>query len=189
MRLDRIYTRTGDGGKTSLVTGERVAKYDLHIECVGTLDELNSILGIMRTLAGEGPADVTVETERVVQRIQNDLFDAGCLVAAGRAAAGLAPFPEARTAALEDRIDAYGKELDELTTFVLPGGCALNAYAHLARTVCRRTERLLWKLHETAPQPEAVLVYINRLSDYLFVYARWVAKRCGAPEYPWQKPG
>jgi cob(I)alamin adenosyltransferase len=188
VHLSKIYTRTGDGGKTSLVSGERVSKCAPRIEAFGTIDELNSHLGLVRSCASSCAETVLVEeTEQVFQVIQNDLFDLGALLAAAphSAFAASASFRSEATALLEARMDAYQDVLEELTSFVLPGGGELNARVHVARTVCRRAERIVWQLHENEPVPDAVLVYLNRLSDYLFVYARWTSKRLGQPECLW----
>ncbi len=191
MRLDKIYTKTGDGGKTSLVTGERVAKSGLRVEAFGTIDEVNSALGLVRTWAQKSEHKTIRDvSEATLKQIQNDLFDIGSILACHAARAGevLPAFPAARTTFLEGRIDACQETLEALSSFVLPGGSMSNAYAHLARTVCRRAERVLWRLHEAEPVPEAILTYVNRLSDYLFVYSRWVLRGEGLPEYLW-KPG
>jgi len=192
MRLDKIYTKTGDHGRTSLVTGERVEKYDERVEAFGTIDELNSTIGMIRTCALGSPEAVVVrEAEGALRQIQNDLFDLGAIVACspGLVDQVLPAFPDGRAAYLEAQIDRCQEQLDALTTFVLPGGNMLNAYAHLARTVCRRGERLLWKLHAREPVPEAILTYINRLSDYLFVLSRWVLKTTHQPEFIWVPGG
>lgn len=192
MRLDKIYTRTGDGGKTSLITGERVSKGSLRVEGFGTVDELNSVIGILRTLALQGRVlPIQEESEHTLKQVQNDLFDIGAVLAcaSGREKGVLPEFAETRTAFLEARIDRCQEVLESLASFVLPGGSSLNAYAHLARTVCRRAERLLWRLHEEEPVPVAVLVYLNRLSDYLFVLSRWVLHMEGQPEFLWVPGG
>lgn len=191
MRMDRIYTRTGDQGKTSLVTGERVAKHCDRVEAFGTVDELNSVIGVMRTWALQSPAAaVQAEAAGALQQIQNDLFDMGAILACTpvRGAVLLPAFPPEATLRLERRIDAFQESLGPLTSFVLPGGNLLNAYAHLARTVCRRAERVVWRLHEQEPVSEQVLIYLNRLSDYLFVCSRWMLQAEDMPECLW-KPG
>ena len=189
MRLDKIYTRTGDGGRTSLVSGERVKKSALRVEAFGTVDELNSFIGLLRTLGdgqGEG-AEASMQAE--LRRIQNDLFDIGSLLATRGEAAAAMPAPDdARVRALEEWIDGMQADLEPLRSFVLPGGNLPNAYAHVARAVCRRAERSMWRLHEEEPLPEVLLQYVNRLSDFLFVYARWIARTAGAAEYLWDRP-
>ncbi len=190
MRLDKIYTRTGDRGMTSLVTGERVPKHDPRVEAFGDMDELNATIGLLRTLAdqvADRPA-LRAEAEDALPGIQNALFDAGAILACTpeRAGAVLPPFPPDASDHLEARMDALQRDLEPLRSFVLPGGSPVNAHAHLARTVCRRAERHLWRLHAAAPVPEAILVYLNRLSDYLFVFARWALLQEGRPECLWR---
>ncbi|MCE9614002.1 MAG: cob(I)yrinic acid a,c-diamide adenosyltransferase [Lentisphaerae bacterium] len=192
MRLDKIYTKTGDRGKTSLVTGERVAKSALRIEGFGTADELNSVIGLMRSWAGASNHEaIRSEAEFSLKQVQNDLFDIGAILAcaAGRAKEVMPEFAVERIAFLEERIDRYQESLEELNSFVLPGGSMLNAYAHLARTVCRRGERVLWRLNEQESVEEPILTYINRLSDYLFVFSRWVLRVEGLPEFLWHPGG
>ncbi len=198
VQLNKIYTRTGDQGKTSLVSGERVSKHDLRIEVSGVIDELNSQLGVLRTYAEQSENEEVREGSRdSLREIQNDLFDVGSLVAAapGSEFAASASLREGAADGLETRLDAFNRDLPELTSFVLPGGCDLNAQAHVVRAVCRRAERRLWQLHEQdagsqdagaeATRDAHVLRYMNRLSDLLFVYARWVSRRLGLPEYLW----
>lgn len=172
--LNRIYTRTGDDGTTALGTGERRKKYDLRVAAYGTLDELNATIGIARLhTAGEAGLDAALS------RIQNDLFDLGAdLTMPGK---GRGPGGERLTATdkqvswLEGEIDRLNAELAPLRSFVLPGGSAAAAYLHLARTVCRRAERLVVELGDRPGESitSAVLKYLNRLSDYLFVASRY----------------
>ena len=171
--LNRIYTRTGDKGDTALSDGSRVAKHDPRVEAYGTVDEANATLGLARLHAGGQMADrITV--------IQNELFDLGAdLARPGLAADAEAPYPVLRiiapqTARLEAEIDAMNAALQPLRSFILPGGTALSAHLHLARTVARRAERRATELAAAAPgdvNPEAAR-YLNRLSDWLFVAAR-----------------
>lgn len=189
MKLDKIYTKTGDQGKTSLITGERVEKGGDRVDTFGTVDELNSVIGLMRTWALQSEsALVRAESEVTLQQIQNDLFDMGAILACTPARAGdvLPLFPAEAALRLEQRMDYFHESLGTLNSFVLPGGNMLNAYAHLARTVCRRTERLAWRLHRQEPVPESVLIYLNRLSDYLFVLSRWVLHVEGLREFLWR---
>lgn len=191
VKLTKIYTKVGDGGETMLVGGERIAKTALRLEVFGTIDELNAVIGVVRTLAAQcGNAVVAAECAEALKRIQNDLFDMGSLLAAapGSAWAGMVTLGDARTAFLESRIDAYQAALEYLFSFVLPGGGLMNAQAHVARTVCRRAERLLWHLHATEPVDAELLRYVNRLSDYLFVLSRWVSRQLGEAEYLWDTP-
>jgi cob(I)alamin adenosyltransferase len=171
--LNKIYTRTGDDGTTALGTGERRKKYDLRVAAYGTLDELNAALGLARLHTA---ADAALDA--ALSRIQNDLFDAGAdLTMPGK---GKGPdgarltVTENQVTWLETEIDRLNMELKPLRSFVLPGGSAASAYLHLARTICRRGERLIAELQDRPGEsvtPE-VLKYVNRLSDFLFVAAR-----------------
>jgi cob(I)alamin adenosyltransferase len=186
--LNKIYTRTGDDGTTALGTGERRKKYDLRIAAYGTLDETNSVIGIARLHTAEDAA-----LDAALSRIQNDLFDVGAdLTTAGK---GRGPggarltVTAAQVDWLEAEIDRLNDELEPLRSFILPGGSAAAAYLHLARTVCRRAERLIAELNDKPDEsvtPE-VLKYVNRLSDFLFVAARH-ANGKGARDVLW-KPG
>ncbi|MFO1436287.1 MAG: cob(I)yrinic acid a,c-diamide adenosyltransferase [Gammaproteobacteria bacterium] len=193
IKLTRIYTRTGDSGETALVGGERVRKTTTRVEAYGTADELNSVVGILRTLVEQHahPESSFVTNSRAaLQKLQNRLFDLGSLLAASDAThAGMPQISAADITWLEQEIDRMNENLPSLNSFVLPGGGMVNAYAHLARTVCRRLERSMWRLQEEAANvPEPALVYVNRLSDYLFVYARWAAQQNGESEYLWEHP-
>jgi len=186
--LNKIYTRTGDDGTTALGSGERRKKYDLRIAAYGTLDEVNAAVGIARLhTAG------TVAFDHSLERIQNDLFDAGADLATpgkGRGPDGARlTVTAAQVAWLESEIDRLNAELEPLRSFVLPGGFAAAAYLHLARTICRRAERLIAELKDK-PDGEVtpeLLIYVNRLSDFLFVAARYANDK-GARDVLWQ-PG
>jgi cob(I)alamin adenosyltransferase len=184
MRIDRVYTRGGDKGETSLIGGERVSKADARIECYGTADELNAVLGLcVEALAQSAARD---HLTPILRRVQNELFNLGCELAT--------PDPEYRAKlprieqrhidALERDIDAVNDDLPALKSFVLPGGGAASAHFHLARTVCRRCERIVVAL---AQQEDTGLTvqYLNRLSDALFVWGRWCAFRDQQPEPLW----
>ncbi|MDD3517786.1 MAG: cob(I)yrinic acid a,c-diamide adenosyltransferase, partial [Chromatiales bacterium] len=171
-RLTRIYTRTGDDGTTGLAGGARRRKDDARIEAIGTVDELNAQLGWLR--AGAVPDMVDGE----LLAIQNDLFDLG----AELAMPGERPFAAARVVWLEERLDAHNARLPPLAEFVLPGGNDACARAHVARTVCRRAERRLVALAAVEDVGADALHYLNRLSDYLFVLARVLARESGAGE-------
>jgi len=172
--LSKIYTRTGDDGTTALGSGRRVAKYDLRVECYGTLDETNAAIGLARlhTHASDPALDATLA------RIQNDLFDLGaelCYPDESKDARGHLSVTEAQVERLETEIDTLNRELKPLRSFVLPGGSPAASFLHLARTVSRRAERLMVAL-ATRPNEtvsDAALRYINRLSDLLFVAARY----------------
>jgi cob(I)alamin adenosyltransferase len=176
--LNRIYTRSGDTGTTSLGTGERRKKYDLRISAYGTLDEVNAVLGVARLHTAGDPT-----LEALLLRIQNDLFDVEadlCLPGKGKGPGGARlSVTDAQVAWLEQEIDRLNEELAPLKSFVLPGGSAAAAYLHLARTVCRRAERIMVELNDTPEEtvtPEA-LKYVNRLSDFLFVASRWANEK------------
>ena len=169
----KIYTRTGDRGQTSLFGGKRVSKSDARIEAYGTVDELSSFLG-----AVEGMAEIAA--------IQSDLFEIG----AHLASPGTSRFEGVQQSRIEDLerdIDAMERELTPLTTFVLPGGSARAARLHIARTVCRRAERRVVALEDDSPATQSTITYLNRLSDYLFVAARFANHRAGVADVPWTK--
>jgi cob(I)alamin adenosyltransferase len=174
--LNRIYTRTGDDGTTALGSGDRRKKYDLRVSAYGTLDEVNAVIGLVRL---HTTADAKLDT--ALARIQNDLFDVEadlCLSEKGPGGARLT-VTDAQVEWLEGQIDALNADLAPLRSFVLPGGSPAAAYLHLARTVCRRAERIMVELKdqpgETVTAPS--LKYVNRLSDYLFVASRYANDR------------
>lgn len=173
----KIYTRTGDSGKTSLFGGTRVDKDDDRIEAYGTVDELNAIIGVARAAWPESPIDAEL------QSVQHDLFEVGAQLAAP----GHDRFrgvPPARITHLESAIDAMEGELEPLTNFILPGGSDAGAHLHVARTVCRRAERRVISLGAGVEQ---TIAYLNRLSDYLFVAARFANRRSGVSDVAWKK--
>ena len=186
--LNRIYTRTGDDGTTALGTGERRKKYDPRIEAYGTVDETNSVLGLARLHTKDAP-----EVDAMLARIQNDLFDLGadlCMPDKGKGPGGARLIvTEAQVSRLEQEIDRLNAELKPLRSFVLPGGSAGAAALHLARTVCRRAERLIAELADSPDEEVSapVLKYVNRLSDFLFVAARYLNDK-GTADVLWQ-PG
>lgn len=186
--LNRIYTRTGDNGTTALGTGERRPKYDLRIEAYGTVDETNAAIGMAR-LATAGPQGEPV-LDAMLERIQNDLFDLGADLCTPDDGTKLEWEPlrivEAQVERLEREIDQLNGELKPLRSFVLPGGGPVSAPLHLARTICRRAERLMVHLaHEPTEKVGApALKYVNRLSDFLFVASRWINAR-GAGDVLW----
>ncbi len=169
VRLNRIYTRTGDKGTTALGDGTRLPKHAPRIAAYGTVDETNGVIGLARL-------HTTGELDAMLARIQNDLFDLGadlCVPEDGRKAEGALRIVDAQVERLEHEIDAMNAELSPLTSFILPGGTAAAAHLHLARTVARRAERLMVELAEREKVSEAAIRYINRLSDHLFVAARF----------------
>jgi cob(I)alamin adenosyltransferase len=170
VRLTRIYTRGGDGGETSLGDGARVPKHALRVEAYGTVDEANAAIGLARLHAG-------AEADEMLGRIQNDLFDLGadlCTPEGGRRGAGALRIAAAQVERLEREIDAMNTTLAPLDSFILPGGTAVAAHLHLARTVTRRAERLVSELAGAERVNPEALKYLNRLSDHLFVLSRRV---------------
>jgi cob(I)alamin adenosyltransferase len=188
VKLNKIYTRTGDDGTTGLGSGERRKKYDLRVAAYGTIDETNAAIGLARLHTGEDAA-----LDAALARIQNDLFDLGadlCTPSKGKGPGGARLTVTGKQVTwLENEIDRLNDELAPLKSFVLPGGSAAAAALHLARTVCRRAERLIAELKDKRGEsvtPE-VLAYVNRLSDYLFVASRHANDK-GARDVLW-KPG
>jgi cob(I)alamin adenosyltransferase len=189
VRLNRIYTKTGDAGQTRLVGGQKVTKDSIRIACYGTVDELMATLGLVRTALEAPPQpEGAAALLSIVRRMQNELFNLG---------SDLATLPADRhpkqprieprhIEALEHEIDAWNENLPELRSFVLPGGGWVAAYLHLARTVCRRAERLAVTLSGTEPVSPEVIPYLNRLSDALFVMSRHAAHLYGQPEPLWE---
>ena len=186
MRIDRVYTKGGDKGETSLIGGERVSKSDPRLDCYGTIDELNATLGLVIEALVDSAAGEHLTP--ILRRVQNELFNLGCELAT--------PDPERRAKlprielrhveALERDIDAVNDDLTALTSFVLPGGGKPSAHCHLARTVCRRAERLVVGLSEAEDiGGELPVQYLNRLSDALFVWGRWCSHKDGKPEPLW----
>lgn len=189
VRLNRIYTRTGDDGTTGLVGGDRVDKDDPRIEAYGTVDELNAAVGLVRDANHRHGSDeaARAELDARLQAVQQKLFDLG---------SGLATRLEAQwpgqpvvhaedVLALETGIDAMNAELEPLRSFILPGGGPVGAAMHLARTICRRAERRTLTLSRLEPVGPDDLKYLNRLSDWLFVAGRWIARRHGEAEPLW----
>ena len=181
--LNRIYTGAGDDGTTALGTGERRKKYDLRIAAYGTLDEVNAVIGLARLHAD-------AELDALLGRIQNDLFDVEadlCLPGKGKGPGGARlSVTDQQVTWLEHEIDRLNDGLSPLKSFVLPGGTPAAAYLHLARTVCRRAERMMVELNDKPDEgvtPEA-LQYVNRLSDFLFVASRWANDK-GARDVLW----
>jgi cob(I)alamin adenosyltransferase len=177
----KIYTKKGDKGETSLIGGSRVAKSDDRIEAYGTLDELNAFVGLIRDFS------VDADEKKTMNEIQQQIFIAESLFAADseEALAKLPELTEENIVMLEQEIDRMNQRLPELTHFLIPGGHPVVSYCHIARTVCRRAERLLVKINSTLPQHQLAIKYINRLSDYLFVLARFVGRELGVSEQLW----
>jgi cob(I)alamin adenosyltransferase len=178
----KIYTKTGDKGNTSLIGGTRVPKYHIRIEAYGTVDELNAWIGLIR--------DQQIEkySREILLQIQDRLFTIESLLAAEpeRSAVNLPLLEAEDVLALEKEIDSMNSQLPELKSFILPGGATIVSYCHLARTVCRRAERLVIKLDSEYPVEPAIIIYLNRLSDYLFVLSRYFLHKAGGTESAWK---
>jgi cob(I)alamin adenosyltransferase len=190
IRITKVYTRTGDKGETALVGGARVGKDDPRIESYGTIDELNSVLGIVR--ACNDAAQATPATRRldaILRQVQNELFDLGSELATPPDAVweGMIRIGPAQIQVLERTIDECQADLEPLKSFILPGGGMIAAFLHQARTVCRRAERDILRLMRKEPVSADALGYVNRLSDLLFVLSRWMSHQLGEPEYLWEK--
>ncbi|MBW6537525.1 MAG: cob(I)yrinic acid a,c-diamide adenosyltransferase [Mariniphaga sp.] len=180
----KIYTKTGDDGSTGLVGGTRVKKYDVRLEAYGTVDELNAVIGVVRSY--KLPANVA---EMLVE-IQNKLFNIGSRLATdekGEAFTQKLSITEKHISFLENAIDEMERELPKLKHFILPGGNLAAAQCHVARTVCRRAERRILEFAENEKVQTEILKYINRLSDFLFVLARKLHASSGIEEKAWKK--
>lgn len=191
VRLTKIYTRTGDGGKTRLAGGQSLSKDHIRIEAYGTVDELNCVVGMIRAELDRHPScppDVRSELQIWLHDVQQNLFNLG---------SDLSTYVEDRfegqpvtlegdVTALEGFMDAMNTELDDLKSFVLPAGGPVTATTHLARTVCRRAERRVISLRQAEAVGEFTVPYLNRLSDAFFVLSRWVSLKCGEEEVLWK---
>lgn len=178
----KIYTKTGDDGTTGLVGGSRVKKYNIRLDAYGTIDELNSYLGLIRSY------DMEVSVSELLIWIQSKLFTIGAKLASDEKGKMLTDSLECSVddiKRLENAIDSYETNLPELKNFVLPGGSQLNGFCHVARTVCRRAERKIVELSENENVHQNIIQFINRLSDFLFVLSRKVAYDNGIEETPW----
>ncbi|WP_046245216.1 cob(I)yrinic acid a,c-diamide adenosyltransferase [Hymenobacter terrenus] len=178
----KIYTKTGDKGLTSLIGGTRVPKSSLRIECYGTVDELNSHIGLVRD------QDVNADRRPLLKEIQDRLFTIGSALAADpeKSKMKLPDLHDADVTLLEDEMDRLNVTLPELRAFILPGGHPAVSSTHVARCVCRRAERMVIQLAEESFVAELVVVYLNRLSDYLFVLSRAMAHELGVEEVTWK---
>ncbi len=181
----KIYTKTGDKGETSLFGGKRVPKDALRIETYGTVDELNSLLGVIRAMR------VGQSVDRILEKTQNDLFILGADLAAPNGkklkSSAVPRIGKSNISALEKAIDGIQPRLSPLREFILPGGTLAASYFHLARSVCRRAERLAVRLARAESISPQILAYLNRLSDLLFILARWVNYQAGAKEIVWKR--
>jgi len=186
LKIDRVYTRRGDAGETSLAGGQRVPKDSRRIEAYGAVDELNAFVGLARDTSAGDPAMAALAA--ILLRVQHELFNLGSI---------LATLPEdvhprqaritgAEIARLEKEMDRANGHLPALRSFVLPGGSRLNAELHICRTVCRRAERRVAALAREEPVPAEAVKYLNRLGDAFFVWSRWAAQLAGAAETLWE---
>mgnify|MGYP002518328143 FL=1 len=180
----KIYTKSGDKGRTSLATGKRVSKSDLRLESYGTADELNSYVGWLRSLVAKSSGDWTVEVDGQLAWVQNRLFDLGAILAGADM-----QLPADAVVQLENWIDEMQAELPELRAFILPGGSELLSLCHVCRTIIRRLERSMVTWHEASGDgvPDDVWQFVNRMSDYCFVLARFMAKNLEISVPVWEK--
>jgi cob(I)alamin adenosyltransferase len=190
LAINRVYTRGGDKGETSLAGGQRVDKDSLRIEAYGTVDELNATIGVARNTAEEQAAahPALAQLDAILKRVQHELFNVGSILATlpEDVHPRQARVTDAEIARLEAEIDKMNESLPALRSFVLPGGCRLNAELHVCRTVCRRAERICVTLARTEPVDGEIVRYLNRLSDALFVWSRWASHTLGVPETLWE---
>src|SRR5579872_4502583 len=190
LAINRVYTRTGDAGETGLAGGQRIAKDSTRIEAYGTVDELNSFLGAVRaTIEDIAPAQPRLlELAAILLRVQHELFNLGSILATlpEDVHPKQARVTEAEVLQLEKEMDQMNEELPPLRSFVLPGGSRLNAELHICRTVCRRAERVCVTLAREEQVDGTIVRYLNRLSDALFVWSRWVSHTLGVREILWE---
>lgn len=184
----KIYTKTGDTGKTSLFGGTRVPKYNLRIEAYGTIDELNAYIGLVRD------QKIDTHTSDILLKIQTELFTLGAMLAtppekellkSGKERLNIEKTNDEKIALLENEIDVMNEVLPPMTNFILPGGHTTVSYCHIARCVCRRAERITTQLSDESSINPQILMYLNRLSDYLFVLARKLTLDTESQEIPW----
>ncbi len=199
IRINRVYTRTGDRGQTRLVGGAAVRKDSTRVEAYGTVDELNSVLGLARTFneevlrqrpsPGRKERAAAKYLDEILKKLQNELFDLGSELATppGEAYPGMIVVGDDEITALEGVIDRCQEDLAPLPSFILPGGGRVSAFLHQARTVCRRAERDVLRLTAEEEIENGPLRYLNRLSDLLFVLARWIVLQGGTEEYLWER--
>jgi cob(I)alamin adenosyltransferase len=191
MRITKVYTKTGDKGKTRLAGGQQVWKDSLRVEAYGDVDELNSTIGVVRAfnaaLLGNHPSADRLEEE--LRWMQNKLFDVGGLLATapGQTFKNMPTVTAQDVTRLEKLMDRCQKDLPPLKEFILPGGGKISSLLHQARTICRRAERLCVRLGREEPLDPGLVRFLNRLSDSLFVLARWMAKQQSEPEFLWER--
>ena len=179
----KIYTKTGDKGKTGLIGGTRVPKNDMRLDAYGTIDELNAFVGLLTTYLSENDVNLPF-----LKKIQNNLFSVGAYLATDKKKVDTdksAVFEEDEISLIEQKIDKLNETLPPLKAFVLPGGTTAAATAHVCRTVARRAERRIYDVAEHYPIADKVLIYMNRLSDYFFVLSRYLIKKGGKEDFFW----
>jgi cob(I)alamin adenosyltransferase len=186
LAINRVYTRKGDAGETSLAGGQRVRKDSRRIEAYGTVDELNTFTGLARTSAASEPA--TAVLGDILLRVQHELFNLGSILATlpENVHPRQARITDAEISRLEGEMDRMNESLPALRSFVLPGGSRLNAELHVCRTVCRRAERIVTALAREEQVPPEAVKYLNRLGDAFFVWSRWASQKTGVRETLWQ---
>lgn len=191
MRISKVYTKTGDGGKTRLAGGQEIEKDALRVEAYGTVDELNSIIGLVRVFNQEQveTAEASKQLEEDLKWIQNKLFDIGGLLATptGQEFKNMPQVAAQDVERLEQCIDRCQEDLAPLKEFLLPGGGRVSGFLHQARTVSRRAERLCVRLAREESISSQIIPFVNRLSDAFFVLARWIAHHTGEPEFLWDR--
>jgi cob(I)alamin adenosyltransferase len=184
----KIYTKTGDKGKTSLFGGERVPKHHIRIEAYGTVDELNSFIGLIKD------QDIDLDSKNILLKIQTELFTIGSMLATpmnkeklktGKDRLNIPKISNESITYLENQMDILNKNLKPMTNFILPGGHPVVSYCHIARSVCRRAERICTLLNETNAINELIVIYLNRLSDYFFTLARYFSSYYKVEEIKW----
>lgn len=191
IRITKVYTRTGDSGSTRLVGGTPVAKDAARLEAYGTIDELNSVIGLARVFNADlvPTSSAAKHLDKIFRQLQNELFDLGSELATPPDVSyeGMFRVGPREVKRLERRIDACQADLEPLDSFILPGGGKVGGFLHQARTVCRRAERDILRLSRQEEIGTWTLRYVNRLSDLLFVLSRWVSRKLGEPEYLWER--
>ncbi len=191
MRITKVYTRTGDAGKTRLAGGQQVWKDSLRVEAYGAVDELNASIGVVRVVNADTKDDLRAarQLEEELRWVQNKLFDVGSILATapGQTFKNMPQVAAQDVVRLEKLMDRCQKDLEPLKEFILPGGGKVSGFLHQARTICRRAERVCVALSKTEPVDPTIIKFVNRLSDALFVLGRWVAKTQREPEFLWER--
>jgi len=191
MRITKVYTKTGDAGKTRLAGGQQVWKDSVRVEAYGTVDEINASIGVVRVINADmmEAHQEAGQLEEELRWIQNKLFDIGSILATapGQTFKNMPQVTGKDVTRLEKLIDRCQEHLEPLKEFILPGGGKVSGFLHQARTICRRAERICIRLSKEEPVEAQINIFLNRLSDALFVLARWVAKTQGEAEFLWER--